>query len=109
MSEHQDRRATGPATLAIFCRTCSSPLIQAADWLREDGSHWSVRLWCPECWQERAVILDRGQAGYLSLAVEEGFACLLEDLVEIDGLPMLESGPSVDPLASTERTEPPAL
>jgi hypothetical protein len=37
-----------------------------------------VRLWCPECWREQNVVLDRAEAAYLSLAVEEGFACVLE-------------------------------
>jgi hypothetical protein len=109
MSADRNIRAAGPAPLAIFCRSCASPLIQAADWLQEDGTHWSVRLWCPECWQERAVILDRGQAGYLSLAVEEGFACLLENLVEIDDLPTVEPGVRLGPPARPEHTEPPVL
>jgi ribosomal protein S27E len=66
------------AALAVFCRHCSSPLVQASDWTKADESGWKVRLWCPECWHEQMVVLDSAQAAYLSLAVEEGFATVLE-------------------------------
>jgi hypothetical protein len=96
----------------IFCRSCSSPLVQAADWEQEDETHWRLRLWCPDCGFEQIAILDRPQVVYLSLAVEEGFACVLEALAELETL--TESnlvGPSEAELdlirrARSERIEP---
>jgi hypothetical protein len=74
------------AALAVFCRCCSSPLVQASGWAKLDESRWKVRLWCPECWHEQTATLDRAQAAYLSLAVEEGFACVLEAFEGIDSI-----------------------
>jgi hypothetical protein len=70
----------------VFCRFCSSPLVQASGWTKQDESHWQVRLWCPECWRERTMVLDRAQASYLSLAVEEGFASVLEAFEGLDAI-----------------------
>jgi hypothetical protein len=70
----------------IFCRSCASPLVQAADWEQEDETHWRLRLWCPDCGFEQIAVLDRPQVVYLSLAVEEGFACVLEALAELETL-----------------------
>jgi hypothetical protein len=67
----------------IFCRACSSPLVQAVDWDQEEESLWSVRLWCPECGFEQAAALDRPQLLYLALAMEEGFAWVLDALREL--------------------------
>ena len=67
----------------IFCKSCGSPLVQASDWARVDEAHWSMRLWCPECSHEVTAILDQAQASYLSLAIEEGFALMLETLAEL--------------------------
>jgi RNase P subunit RPR2 len=66
----------------IFCRSCASPLVQASNWEQDERSSWHVRLWCPECGFERRVVLDKAQAGYLSAAIEAGFALLLEALEE---------------------------
>lgn len=96
----------------IFCRSCASPLVQAADWEREDESHWRLRLWCPDCGFEQVAVLDRPQVIYLSLAIEEGFACVLEALTQLETLaePGL-MGPSRADLdlirrARSERIEP---
>jgi hypothetical protein len=70
----------------IFCHSCASPLVQATDWARADGSGWKVLLWCPECGFEQAAVLNQPQLSYLSLAIEAGFACLLEALAELDRL-----------------------
>ena len=67
----------------IFCRSCASPLVQASDWKQDERSSWHVRLWCPECAFERQVVLDKSQASYLSLAIEDGFAQVLEALEEL--------------------------
>lgn len=67
----------------IFCRSCASPLVQASNWKRDEDSCWHVRLWCPECEFDRIAILDRKQAAYLSLAIEAGFASLIEALEEL--------------------------
>jgi ribosomal protein S27E len=87
-----DNDPRSAAALAVFCRRCSSPLVQASGWTKAEGSNWRVQLWCPECWHERKVILDRAQASYLSLAVEEGFACLLETFGDIDEMPTTDAG-----------------
>jgi hypothetical protein len=70
----------------IFCRSCSSPLVQATDWEQEEATHWSLRLWCPDCGFEQIAVLDRPQVTYLTLAIEEGFACMLEALAELEAL-----------------------
>lgn len=77
-----------PQTVApqVFCRSCTSPLVQASDWERKEGSRWSVRLWCPDCGFEQMAVLDRVQVTYLTLAIEEGFACALEALGEFGAL-----------------------
>jgi hypothetical protein len=36
------------------------------------------------------IVLDRAQAAYLSLAVEEGFASVLESLEGLDGILTIE-------------------
>jgi hypothetical protein len=82
-SDNQPRPATA---LAVYCRHCSSPLVQASGWTKDDESHWKVRLWCPECWSEQNVVLDRAQATYLSLAIEEGFACVIEAFEGLDAI-----------------------
>jgi hypothetical protein len=56
----------------------------------QDESRWKVRLWCPECWHDQLVVLDKAQAAYLSLAVEEGFASVLETLEGLDGILAVE-------------------
>ncbi|NLV71761.1 MAG: hypothetical protein GXY46_04035 [Actinobacteria bacterium] len=68
----------------IHCRACASPLVQATDWELQDGSLWYVRLWCPECGFEQAAVLDRPQSSYLSLAIEEGFAQMLEAISQLN-------------------------
>ena len=80
------------AALTLYCRSCSSPLVQASDWVKQDDAHWRVRLWCPECWHDQTAVLDRAQAAYLSLAVEEGFAAVLETFEGLDAMPTTEPG-----------------
>jgi hypothetical protein len=100
---HDTHRTVVPQ---IFCRSCASPLMQAADWSREDESHWRVRLWCPECGLEQAALLDQPQVTYLSLAVEEGFARMLEALAEFDALYPKDAGLDLVERARLERIEP---
>jgi len=80
-STHSDGRRT--AVPRVFCRACASPLVQAVDWQREEHGRWTVCLWCPECGFERTALLERSEATRLSLALEEGFACMLESLAEL--------------------------
>jgi len=70
----------------IFCRACASPLVQATDWAQDEEARWAVRLWCPECGSERSALLDKSEAGFLSLAIEAGFAALLEALEQFQEL-----------------------
>jgi hypothetical protein len=70
----------------IFCKACSSPLVQATDWAEEEGG-WRARIWCPECGFEQEVVLAKAEVAYLSLAVESGFAYLLEALAELEDMP----------------------
>jgi hypothetical protein len=51
-----------------------------------------VRLWCPECWHEHTALLDKAQAACLSLAVEDGFATVLETLEKLGDIPTIDSG-----------------
>ena len=92
MTNRSDNQPRPAAALAVFCRSCSSPLVQASDWTKEDESYWKVRLWCPECWREQVTVLDRAQAAYLSLAVEEGFASVLETFEGLDTIVTTEPG-----------------
>ena len=70
----------------VFCRRCASPLVQALDWEHEDETSWSIVLWCPDCGHEQAAVLSRPQLLYLSMAIEEGFACILEALTELQSI-----------------------
>ena len=85
-----DNHPRPTAALALHCRSCSSPLVQASGWTKRDDAHWTVRLWCPECWHDQMVVLDQAQASYLSLAVEEGFALVLEALEGLDAILTIE-------------------
>jgi ribosomal protein S27E len=76
--------------LAVFCRSCGSPLVQASGWTQAEEAQWKVRLWCPECWHEQSALLNKAQASYLSLAVEEGFACVLQAFEALDAIPTIE-------------------
>jgi hypothetical protein len=88
----------------IFCRSCASPLVQAADWEQEDETHWTLRLWCPDCGFEQIAVLDRPQVIYLTLAIEEGFACILEALAELETFVESDlTGPDVAELDLTKR------
>jgi ribosomal protein S27E len=90
VSSKKDNHPREAAALAVFCRSCSSPLVQASGWVMEDEAHWRVRRWCPECWHDQTLRLDRAQSAYLSLAVEEGFACLLEAFEGLEAIPTIE-------------------
>jgi hypothetical protein len=84
-----DNHPRPTAALALYCRSCSSPLVQASGWTKQEA-HWTVRLWCPECWHDQTIDLDQAQASYLSLAVEEGFALVLEALEGLDAIVTVE-------------------
>lgn len=90
MTSAADNHPRPAAALALYCRSCSSPLVQASGWTKQDEPHWQVRLWCPECWHDQVVVLDQAQAAYLSVAVEEGFASLLEALEGLEGILTIE-------------------
>jgi hypothetical protein len=92
VTSNRDNHGRPAGALSLFCRYCASPLVQASGWTKEDERHWNVRLWCPECWQEQRVVLDRAQAAYLSLAIEEGFARVLEAFEGLDTIVTNEPG-----------------
>lgn len=112
MSNGPNSEASRNVVPQIFCRSCASHLVQASDWEREDKSQWNVRLWCPECGFEQAALLGLPQVTYLSLAIEEGFACVLEALAEFETLvklhPMDLAAANLDLIkrARSERSEP---
>lgn len=102
MNEGIDSPFAKLVTPNVFCRRCGSPLVQAVEWEQEDETSWSVTLWCPECGHEQAAELGRPQLLYLSLAIEEGFVCLLEALSELGSI--APDGDSLD-LAHRAQTE----
>lgn len=106
MSHDGDSLPAGNFAPTIFCRRCASPLVQASDWRPEDETLWYVRLWCPECCFEQATVLDRAQAAYLSLAIEEGFALMLEALVQMNAATPAPADYDLVRKAQTERIEP---
>jgi hypothetical protein len=57
--------------------------VQALDWAEERPGYWHTRIWCPECGFQQEAVLGPTEVAYLSLAVEEGFARLLEALAEL--------------------------
>ncbi len=93
----------------IFCRCCASPLVQARDWEPEETEMWSVRLWCPDCDFEQAAILDKAQLLYLTLAVEEGFAWMLDALSQLNASTVSPDEFDIVKLALTDRISPAAL
>ena len=90
----------------IFCRSCASPLVQASGWEQEEESLWGVRLWCPECGFEQAAVLDRPQLLYLSMAVEEGFAWMLEALAQFKASSLTTGDFDFVERAQTDRINP---
>lgn len=90
----------------IFCRSCASPLVQAIDWEEEGESQWGVRLWCPECGFEQAAVLDRPQLTYLALAIEEGFARMLDALAQMNAIALATTDHDLVKKAQTDRIEP---
>lgn len=92
----------------VFCRACASPLVQAFDWEPDEDSTWSVRLWCPDCDFEQAAVLDRAQLLYLTLAVEEGFAWMLDALSQFTACTHAPDGFDLVRLAQTDRISPAA-
>ncbi len=93
----------------VFCRSCASPLVQALDWEQEEESLWGVRLWCPDCGFEQAAVLDRAQLLYLSLAVEEGFAWMLNALSQMSACALSSDELDIVQRAQTDRISPAAL
>ena len=106
MKESNDNGTAHTFAPHIFCRACSSPLVQASDWRPEEETFWYVRLWCPECGFEQAAVLDRPQSTYLSLAIEEGFAQMLEALGQISTKTPASTAVDLVTKAQTERIEP---
>jgi hypothetical protein len=112
VSDGPESTKAGNPVPRIFCRSCASPLVQATDWEQEDETQWSLRLWCPDCGFEQIAVLDRPQVIYLTLAIEEGFACVLEALAELETLAEPDlTGPGTAELdlirrARSERIEP---
>ncbi len=106
MNDRKDSPLSGLVTPNIFCRRCASPLVQALDWEQEKDGLWSVTLWCPECRHEQAATLDRPQLLYLALAVEEGFAWVLDALSELDSDSLEHCGADFARRAQTERIRP---
>jgi hypothetical protein len=84
MGDSSKDRDPRPFVPQIFCRACCSPLIQFSDWNKIDGRNWHVRLWCPECGYEREADLEQPHVSFLSLAIEEGFALVLESLAQLE-------------------------
>jgi len=103
MKDGTDNPLGGLVTPNVFCRQCGSPLVQAVEWEREDETSWSVMLWCPECGHEQAAALGRPQLLYLSLAIEEGFVCILEALSELDCIAEEDDSLDFARRAQTER------
>jgi hypothetical protein len=84
MGESSKSRESHSFVPQIYCRACCSPLIQFTDWTRIDGQNWHVRLRCPECGDEREADLEQPHVRFLSIAIEEGFALMLESLVQLE-------------------------
>jgi hypothetical protein len=103
MKDESDSPRSSLITPAVFCRACDSTLVQALDWLQEGESSWSVRLWCPECGFQQAATLDRPQLLYLTLAVEDGFAWVLEALTELSAISSEPGGLDFAHRAQTDR------
>jgi hypothetical protein len=82
--------------------------VQARDWEPEQEELWSVRLWCPDCDFEQAAVLDKAQLLYLTLAVEEGFAWMLDALAQINASAVAPNEFDLVKLAQTDRISPAA-
>lgn len=106
MKESMDNDMSRTFAPHIFCRACASPLVQASDWRLDDESFWYVRLWCPECGFEQGAVLDRAQSTYLSFAIEEGFAVMLEALAQMSADASAPADHDLVRKAQTERIEP---
>jgi hypothetical protein len=106
MTHRADRNESRITAPNIFCHVCGSPLVQAAEWEREDDSLWSVRLWCPECGFEQVAALDRPQLLYLSLAIEEGFGWMLQALAELNAIAAAPADFDFAQRAQSDRIQP---
>lgn len=93
-------------TPQIFCKECASPLVQALDWQQDDEKNWQVRLWCPDCGFEQQAILGPSDTGYLSMAIESGFAYMLEALAELQDGADDDTELELIPRVLTERITP---
>jgi hypothetical protein len=106
MKNHIDNNSAPTVAPNVFCRACASPLVQALDWEPDEDSTWSVRLWCPDCDFEQAAVLDRAQLLYLTLAVEEGFAWMLDALSQFNACALEPGEFDFVTLAQTDRISP---
>jgi hypothetical protein len=103
MTDSIDSNAPRTFMPTLFCRECNSPLIQATDWQLEEESLWYVRLWCPECGFDQPAVLGHAQSTYLSMAIEEGFAQMLEALAQISAPTTASADLDLVHKAQTER------
>jgi hypothetical protein len=106
MRNNKDNEISRTIAPNIFCRSCASPLVQATDWQQEEESRWGMRLWCPDCGFEQAAVLDRAQLLYLSLAVEEGFAWMLDALAQLNAITLAPADSDLVERAQTDRISP---
>ena len=106
MKDSTDKPIRRLATPSVYCRSCRSPLVQAVKWEEQQESVWDIRLWCPECGFEQAATLDRSQLLYLSLAMEEGFAWVLEALAELDEISTCPDDLDFAHRVQTDRIQP---
>lgn len=109
MRYSKDNQQSSAFAPNVFCRSCASPLVQALDWEPEEEGLWGVRLWCPDCGFEQAAILDRAQLLYLSLAVEEGFAWMLDAIWQLNAHRLESDELDLVQRAQTDRISPAAL
>ena len=106
MKDSTDKPIRRIANPSIYCRSCKSPLVQAIEWEQKQDSAWDIKLWCPECGSEQAATLDRPQLIYLSLAIEEGFAWVLEALAELSDMTTCPDDLDFAHRVQTDRIQP---
>jgi hypothetical protein len=62
------------------CPSCSSDLVQPAQWFEQDGSNWHVELRCPECdWWGKGSF-SQSEIDRYDEVLDSGAQELIEDL-----------------------------
>jgi hypothetical protein len=62
------------------CPSCSSVLVQPAEWFEQGGGSWHVELRCPECeWRGHGTFSQR-EVDSFDEELDDGAQALLEDL-----------------------------